>query len=99
MNKETVLKCWLITRYACVIHHYSDLHILLSQNSQQIGAVNADRSSMASAKYEVEKFTGQNDFGLWRLKMKALLMHQGLEDALNGETNLDVKMEGKDKKI
>ena len=26
-------------------------------------------------------------------------MHQGLEDALNGETNLDVKMEGKDKKI
>ena len=26
-------------------------------------------------------------------------MHQGLEDALNGETNLDVKVEGKDKKI
>ncbi|KHN07216.1 Retrovirus-related Pol polyprotein from transposon TNT 1-94, partial [Glycine soja] len=43
--------------------------------------------------------TGQNDFGLWRLKMRALLVHQGLKDALNGETNLDVKMEGKDKKI
>ena len=26
-------------------------------------------------------------------------MHQGIEDALNGETNLDVKMEDKDKKI
>ena len=26
-------------------------------------------------------------------------MHQGLEDALNGETNLDVKMEDRGKKI
>jgi len=26
-------------------------------------------------------------------------VHQGLKDALNGETNLDLKMEGKDKKI
>ena len=32
---------------------------------------------MAFAKYEVEKFTGQNNFGLWRLKMRALLVHQG----------------------
>ena len=26
-------------------------------------------------------------------------MHQSLKDAMNGETNLDVKMEDKDKKI
>ena len=32
----------------------------------------------------VEKFTGSNDFGLWRLKMRALLVHQGLETALKG---------------
>ena len=54
---------------------------------------------MASAKYEVEKFTGQNDFGLWRLKMRALLVHQGLEEALQGEAALDSKLDDKEKKI
>ena len=53
---------------------------------------------MGSAKYEVEKFTGQNDFGLWRLKMRALLVQQGLEEALRGEAGLDKKMEEKDRK-
>ena len=37
---------------------------------------------MAMARFEAEKFTGKNDFGLWRLKMKALLIQHGLADAL-----------------
>ncbi|KAH9680956.1 hypothetical protein KPL71_026757 [Citrus sinensis] len=37
---------------------------------------------MTRPKLEVEKFTGENDFHLWRLKMKALLVHQGLDEAL-----------------
>ena len=37
---------------------------------------------MTSPKLEVEKFIGENDFHLWRLKMKALLVHQGLDEAL-----------------
>ena len=37
---------------------------------------------MTGPKLEVEKFTGENDFHLWRLKMKALLVHQGLYKAL-----------------
>jgi hypothetical protein len=28
---------------------------------------------MVTAKFEVEKFDGQNSFSLWRLKMQALL--------------------------
>ena len=32
---------------------------------------------MAGAKFEIEKFTGQNDFGLWKVKMKVILMQQG----------------------
>ena len=32
---------------------------------------------------EVDKFTGSNDFTLWRLKMKALLVHQGLADGID----------------
>ncbi|KAG6679195.1 hypothetical protein I3842_14G118700, partial [Carya illinoinensis] len=31
-------------------------------------------------KFDVEKFTGKNDLGLWRIKMKALLVQQGLHE-------------------
>ncbi|KAL8462441.1 hypothetical protein ACS0TY_032644 [Phlomoides rotata] len=37
---------------------------------------------MASMKLDVEKFTGKNDFGLWKVKMKVLLVHHGLASAL-----------------
>lgn len=37
---------------------------------------------MSMPKLKVDKFTEGNDFHLWRLKMRALLVHQGLEEAL-----------------
>ena len=37
---------------------------------------------MASVKFEVEKFNGENDFGLWRVKMKAILVHQQIWSAI-----------------
>lgn len=40
---------------------------------------------MAITKFELDKFNGENDFNLWRIKMKALLVHQGLYPALNKE--------------
>lgn len=40
---------------------------------------------MSSAKFEVEKFSGKNDFSLWRMKMRAVLVQQGLVEALDGE--------------
>lgn len=43
---------------------------------------------MASTKYDLEKFNGKNDFGLWRLKMRAFLVQQGLGEALKGENSL-----------
>jgi len=33
------------------------------------------------------------------IEMRALLVHQGLEKALQGETSLDAKLEERDKKI
>ncbi|KAL8536024.1 hypothetical protein ACS0TY_011602 [Phlomoides rotata] len=39
-------------------------------------------SGMASMKLDVEKFSGKNDFGLWKVKMKALLVYHGLTSAL-----------------
>ncbi|KAM6547936.1 hypothetical protein CsatB_019612 [Cannabis sativa] len=41
---------------------------------------------MAAAKYDVKKFTSTNDFELWRMKMKALLVHQGMYEALLRES-------------
>ncbi|RVW60777.1 Retrovirus-related Pol polyprotein from transposon TNT 1-94 [Vitis vinifera] len=52
---------------------------------------------MGTAKFNVEKFTGKNDFGLWRLKMRALLVQQGLQDALLGKKNLPSTMQEKQK--
>lgn len=50
---------------------------------------------MGSIKYEVEKFTGQNDFRAW--KMRALLIQQELVDALAGEAKLEKAMSNEDK--
>ncbi|GJW44215.1 retrovirus-related pol polyprotein from transposon TNT 1-94 [Tanacetum coccineum] len=35
------------------------------------------------AKFDVEKFNGSNDFGLWRVKMRCLLIQHGWEAALD----------------
>ncbi|WRX28901.1 hypothetical protein QQP08_021388 [Theobroma cacao] len=42
----------------------------------------------SSTKYEIEKFNGRNDFSLWRVKMRALLVQQGLLKALKGKEHL-----------
>ncbi|GJW02661.1 retrotransposon protein, putative, ty1-copia subclass [Tanacetum coccineum] len=37
---------------------------------------------MTEAKFDIEKFDGTGDFGLWRIKMRALLIQHGCEAAL-----------------
>ncbi|KAL8481089.1 hypothetical protein ACS0TY_027574 [Phlomoides rotata] len=37
---------------------------------------------MTTMKLDVEKFTRNNDFGLWKIKMEALLIQHGLANAL-----------------
>ncbi|KAH9743535.1 hypothetical protein KPL70_003339 [Citrus sinensis] len=41
---------------------------------------------MAHPKVDLEKFTGKNDFNMWKVKMEALLITQGLGDALEPVT-------------
>ena len=41
-----------------------------------------------TTKFEVEKFTGTNDFGLWKMKMKAVLVKEGLAAALDSADKL-----------
>jgi len=37
------------------------------------------------SRYDIDKFNGSNDFGLWRIKMEAFLYSQGLEGALESK--------------
>ncbi|GJT51075.1 hypothetical protein Tco_0977232 [Tanacetum coccineum] len=37
---------------------------------------------MTRAKFDIDKFDGTGDFGLWRIKMRALLIQHGCEAAL-----------------
>lgn len=43
---------------------------------------------MGNAKFDLEKFTRKNDFGLWIVKMRAMLVQHGLQAALLGESKL-----------
>ncbi|GKB29576.1 hypothetical protein Tco_0868977 [Tanacetum coccineum] len=37
---------------------------------------------MTETEFDIEKFDGKNDFGLWQVRMKAFLEQQGLAAAL-----------------
>ncbi|KAH9745502.1 hypothetical protein KPL70_004095 [Citrus sinensis] len=46
---------------------------------------------MASTKIDLEKFTGKNDFNMWKVKIEALLITHGLGDALKPITKKEKK--------
>lgn len=53
-----------------------------------------------ASRLEAEKFTGANDFGLLRMKIRALLIQQGLSAAIekpagDGKVDLDQKTAAK----
>ena len=45
-------------------------------------------SSSSTSRHNIEKFDGQNDFALWKMKMSELLGNLGLEEALEGEAKM-----------
>jgi hypothetical protein len=51
----------------------------------------------SKAKYEIEKFNGKNDFSLLRVKMRALLVQQGLLRALKGKDYLPAQLSEEEK--
>jgi len=44
------------------------------------------------SKWDIEKFTGDNDFGLWKVKMEVVLIQQKCEKTLKGEGTLSITM-------
>ncbi|WVZ02271.1 hypothetical protein V8G54_023077 [Vigna mungo] len=51
-----------------------------------------------ATKFDVEKFNGANDFGLWKIKMEAILIQQGCVEALKGESKMSDAMTQEEKK-
>jgi hypothetical protein len=51
---------------------------------------------MQSSKFEVENFNGKNSFALWKLKMRDLLVQQGLQKALAGKSKKLASMTDED---
>jgi hypothetical protein len=49
-------------------------------------------AKMQSSKFEVEKFSGKNNFELWKLKMRDLLVQQGLQKTLAGKSKKPTAM-------
>lgn len=55
-------------------------------------------SAASAALYDIVKFNGTNDFGLWRIKMKALLGNLGLDEAIETEKKLPENITDEQKK-
>ena len=56
-------------------------------------------ATISLPKPEIEKFTIGGDFSLWKMKIRALLVHHGLESALEEEDPKTVGSSRSDEKI
>lgn len=52
--------------------------------------------SMGSMKCDIEKLTGKNDFSRWRIKMRAILIQQGLLEALKKKEDMSSTIKDKE---
>ncbi|GAU37497.1 hypothetical protein TSUD_275490 [Trifolium subterraneum] len=48
--------------------------------------------SIMGSKWDIEKFTGSNDFGLWKVKVRAILTQQKCDEALKGVTAMPANL-------
>jgi len=53
-------------------------------------------ASSMPTKFDVEKFNGKGNFGLWQKRVKALLVQQGLHKALQGKKSKAATMTDED---
>ena len=68
------------------------------QNQQVASSVGTSRSrKMGTTKYDIEKFSRENDFGLWRIKMEVILIQHGCAEALKGEEKMSESLSLKEK--
>jgi len=67
------------------------------KNQQVASSVGTRSRKMGTTKYNIEKFSGENDFGLWRIKMEAILIQHGCAKDLKGEERMSESLSSKEK--
>jgi hypothetical protein len=73
-------------------YHYSSILIRLGFIRNSFGRFFVLMEKVQSFLFEVEKFSGKNNFELWKLKMRDLLVQQGLQKVLEGKTKKPTRM-------
>ncbi|WVZ07194.1 hypothetical protein V8G54_020540 [Vigna mungo] len=68
------------------------------QLAPTVGQGFKNSQGVMATKFDVEKFNGANDFGLWKIKMEAILIQQGCVEALKGESKMSDTMTLEEKK-
>jgi hypothetical protein len=49
------------------------------------------------SKFDIEKFTEYNDYGLWKVKMRAVLIQNKCVEALKGEAQMPANLSAEEK--
>jgi hypothetical protein len=62
-------------------------HKQIKQVALSVGR-NQESGKTIGTKYDMEKFSGANDFGLWRTKMEAILVQQGCAEVIKGQEKM-----------
>jgi hypothetical protein len=68
--------------YTRLLHNFKGPWILQIVNSGVCSFMFPLMKKMQSAKFEIEKFNGKNNFEIWKVKMHDLLVQQGVVKAL-----------------
>ncbi|KAK4394525.1 hypothetical protein Sango_1606800 [Sesamum angolense] len=66
----------LLTKFVCSSHPFPNPAILSPASLEQV------EMAMSGTKFEVVKFDGTKNFGLWQTRVKDLLAQQGILKAL-----------------
>ena len=72
-------------------------HIQRTNKWRRLWGQESRSRKMGTTKYDIEKFLGENDFGLWRIKMEAILIQHGCAEALKGEEKMSESLSSKEK--
>lgn len=52
---------------------------------------------MGTMRFDIEKFSGKSDFGLWSIKMRAIIVQQGLVKALKKKEKMSTTLTEKER--
>ena len=89
--------CLVIPCSTHQVCYWCDFFIEFTTIGAHRGARIKGKSSTMGSKWDIEKFTGDNDFRLWKVKMEVVLIQQKCEKALKGEGSLPVTMSREEK--